>query len=56
MKENIRTVYLARAGASFGLKVTEKEGGKGVFVSGVTPGGAADLTGRIYIGDHVLKV
>jgi hypothetical protein len=52
----IRTLYLKRVGGSFGLKVTENADGKGVRVSGVTPGGAADQNGQIFEGDHILKV
>ena len=50
------SIVLSRVAGSFGLKVTTNEIGKGVKISGVTPGGAADLSGKIVVGNSVLRV
>ena len=54
--DNVSSIVLSRVAGSFGLKVTTHEIGKGAKISGVTPGGAADLSGKIVVGNSVLRV
>jgi C-terminal processing protease CtpA/Prc len=55
-EENVRVVCLQRVANSFGLTIVELTGGKGVTVGAMTPGGAADQSHKINIGDRILKV
>ena len=52
----MRVVSLQRVANSFGIVIVEINGGKGVTVGAVTPGGAADQSHKINIGDRILKV
>ncbi|XP_059400000.1 inaD-like protein isoform X5 [Carassius carassius] len=45
-----------RTGRGLGLSIVGKRNGKGVFISDVVKGGAADLDGRLMQGDQILSV
>ncbi|XP_016137767.1 inaD-like protein [Sinocyclocheilus grahami] len=45
-----------RSGRGLGLSIVGKRNGKGVFISDVVKGGAADLDGRLMQGDQILSV
>lgn len=45
-----------RTGRGLGLSIVGKRNGKGVFISDVVKGGAADLDGRLMQGDQILAV
>ncbi|TRY85603.1 hypothetical protein DNTS_010177 [Danionella cerebrum] len=47
---------LKRTGRGLGLSIVGKRNGKGVFISDVVKGGAADLDGRLMQGDQILCV
>ena len=52
----VRTVQLQRTGGSFGFKIVENDSKIGVHISGLTPGSVADLNGKIFVGDFIIKV
>ncbi|CAL8270300.1 unnamed protein product [Arctogadus glacialis] len=45
-----------RAGRGLGLSIVGKRSGRGVFISEVVVGGAAELDGRLMQGDQILSV
>ncbi|XP_019060221.1 inaD-like protein [Fukomys damarensis] len=45
-----------KAGRGLGLSIVGKRSGRGVFVSDIVKGGAADLDGRLTQGDQILAV
>ncbi|XP_005161760.2 inaD-like protein isoform X1 [Danio rerio] len=45
-----------KTGRGLGLSIVGKRNGKGVFISDVVKGGAADLDGRLMQGDQILSV
>ena len=55
--ELVRYVEFSKGpGQPFGFKITSQHGVKGVSVSAIVPGGAADASGKLFVGDFLLKV
>ncbi|KAL7668358.1 hypothetical protein ACOME3_009060 [Neoechinorhynchus agilis] len=53
----VRRIQLERSrGGGFGFNIVGGDGGEGIFVSLVLPGGAADLNGKLRRGDQILSV
>ncbi|XP_067252158.1 inaD-like protein isoform X1 [Chanodichthys erythropterus] len=58
-EENLDVIQVElqkRTGRGLGLSIVGKRNGKGVFISDVVKGGAADLDGRLMQGDQILSV
>ena len=54
---DIREVHLTKNnGQPFGFKITSSSKVKGVSVSAIVPGGAAESSGLLFVGDVLLSI
>ena len=51
-----RKVIIRKSGSGLGFNIVGGEGGEGIYVSYILPGGAADIGGQLRRGDQVLSV
>lgn len=52
----MRTVTLSKGTSGLGFHIIGGEGGAGIFISYIIPGGLAHLNGQLKCGDQILKV
>jgi len=55
-KDDLRTVELQRSVTGLGFNIVGGSEKDGIFVSHITPGGAADVDGKLRAGDQILSV
>ena len=53
---NVRTVYIQQDSTGYGMRITSEVGIQGIRVSSITPGGVADRTNGLFVGDFVVAV
>ena len=51
-----RKVIIRKSGSGLGFNIVGGEGGEGIYVSYILPGGAADIGGQLRRGDQLLSV
>jgi len=51
-----RKVIVRKSGSGLGFNIVGGEGGEGIYVSYILPGGAADIGGQLRRGDQLLSV
>jgi len=49
-------VIIRKSGSGLGFNIVGGEGGEGIYVSYILPGGAADIGGQLRRGDQLLSV
>jgi C-terminal processing protease CtpA/Prc len=54
--EKRREVMLVRGASGLGLKIASNDDQSGVYICEVTPGGAAEDTGAVFVGDVIAEV
>lgn len=52
----MRKVIIRKSGSGLGFNIVGGEGGEGIYVSYILPGGAADIGGQLRRGDQLLSV
>lgn len=52
----VRTIQIAKGAQGLGFNIVGGEGGQGIYVSFILPGGQADLGGELKRGDQLLSV
>ena len=51
-----RKIVVMKGPSGLGFNIVGGEDGEGIFVSFILPGGPADLSGAIFVGDQLLSV